>query len=127
MKSVICECMLFKPPFLVTGIGDTAAPISLFQGYQLLSHNNAVSVPIYQTAAFGLGDSYRADRLFSFSEDGPIYTRLSNPTETTHVELTLDQRELVGLGTDTIRLSLGLESPKDFIADLEQAFKEVFG
>ncbi len=49
-------------------------------GYRADQHNNAVSVPIYQTAAFALGDSYRADRLFSFSEDDPIYTRLSNPT-----------------------------------------------
>jgi O-acetylhomoserine (thiol)-lyase len=49
-------------------------------GYNAAQHNNAVSVPIYQTAAFALGDSYRADRLFSFSEDDPIYTRLSNPT-----------------------------------------------
>lgn len=49
-------------------------------GYRSDQHNNAVSVPIYQTTAFTLGDSYRADRLFSFSEDDPIYTRLSNPT-----------------------------------------------
>lgn len=49
-------------------------------GYRADRHNNAVSVPIYQTAAFALGDSYRADRLFSFSEEDPIYTRLSNPT-----------------------------------------------
>lgn len=49
-------------------------------GYEASQHNNAVSVPIYQTAAFTLGDSYRADRLFSFSEEDPIYTRLSNPT-----------------------------------------------
>lgn len=49
-------------------------------GYRAEEHNNAVSVPIYQTTAFALGDSYRADRLFSFSEGDPIYTRLSNPT-----------------------------------------------
>ncbi|MDR2176055.1 MAG: aminotransferase class V-fold PLP-dependent enzyme [Synergistaceae bacterium] len=49
-------------------------------GYRAEEHNNAVSVPIYQTTAFALGDSYRADRLFSFSELDPIYTRLSNPT-----------------------------------------------
>jgi O-acetylhomoserine (thiol)-lyase len=49
-------------------------------GYHADQHNNAVSVPIYQTTAFALGDSFRADRLFSFSEDDPIYTRLSNPT-----------------------------------------------
>ncbi|ADY55736.1 O-acetylhomoserine sulfhydrolase [Syntrophobotulus glycolicus DSM 8271] len=49
-------------------------------GYRPEQHNYAVSVPIYQTAAFALGDSYRADRLFSFMESDPIYTRLSNPT-----------------------------------------------
>ncbi len=49
-------------------------------GYHAEQHNYAVSVPIYQTTAFALSDSYRADRLFSFSEDAPIYTRLSNPT-----------------------------------------------
>ena len=54
--------------------------IKVHGGYSPERHNNAVSVPIYQTTAFALGDSYRADRLFSFSEDDPIYTRLSNPT-----------------------------------------------
>lgn len=49
-------------------------------GYRAAEHNHAVSVPIYQTTAFDLGDSYRADRLFSFSDEDPIYTRLSNPT-----------------------------------------------
>ncbi len=49
-------------------------------GYRAEQHNNAVSVPIYQTTAFTLGDSYRADKLFSFEGDDPIYTRLSNPT-----------------------------------------------
>lgn len=49
-------------------------------GYDPSEHNHSVSVPIYQTTAFTLGDSYRADRLFSFSENDPIYTRLSNPT-----------------------------------------------
>ncbi|GHU84820.1 O-acetylhomoserine aminocarboxypropyltransferase [Spirochaetia bacterium] len=48
-------------------------------GYNAEQYNNAVSVPIYQTTAFALGDSYRADKLFSFSGDDPIYTRLSNP------------------------------------------------
>ncbi|MDR2163345.1 MAG: aminotransferase class V-fold PLP-dependent enzyme [Clostridiales Family XIII bacterium] len=49
-------------------------------GYNPSDHRNAVSVPIYQTTAYELGDSYRADRLFAFEEDDPIYTRLSNPT-----------------------------------------------
>lgn len=49
-------------------------------GYDPKEHNNAVSVPIYQTAAFELGDTDRAAKLFSFSEASPIYTRIGNPT-----------------------------------------------
>jgi O-acetylhomoserine (thiol)-lyase len=49
-------------------------------GYNPKEHNYAVSVPIYQTASFDLGDTGRADRLFSFSELGYLYTRVGNPT-----------------------------------------------
>jgi O-acetylhomoserine (thiol)-lyase len=49
-------------------------------GYRPEDHNHAVSVPIYQTTSYTLGDSYRADRLFAFEDEDPIYTRLSNPT-----------------------------------------------
>ncbi|AND84748.1 aminotransferase class I/II-fold pyridoxal phosphate-dependent enzyme [Clostridium tyrobutyricum] len=49
-------------------------------GYDSSKHNHSVSVPIYETAAFDLGSTDRAKRLFSFSEPGFIYTRLSNPT-----------------------------------------------
>jgi O-acetylhomoserine (thiol)-lyase len=54
--------------------------LKVHAGYHSEQHNNAVSVPIYQTTAFSLGDSYRADRLFAFEDEDPIYTRLSNPT-----------------------------------------------
>jgi O-acetylhomoserine (thiol)-lyase len=38
------------------------------------------AVPIYQNAAFELGDFDRGIGLFSFAEDGPSYGRYSNPT-----------------------------------------------
>jgi O-acetylhomoserine (thiol)-lyase len=73
-------------------------------GYDPTQHNNAVSVPIYQTTAFALGDSYRTDRLFSFSEDDPIYSRLSNPT------VDVLEKRLTALhgGAGTIALSSGM-------------------
>jgi O-acetylhomoserine (thiol)-lyase len=40
--------------------------------------------------------------------------------------LTNEQREITGLVPETIRLSLGLETPADLIADLEQAFSRAF-
>jgi len=49
-------------------------------GYNPAEHNNAVSVPIYQTAAFDFGSIERGLRLFSYQELGFIYTRIGNPT-----------------------------------------------
>lgn len=49
-------------------------------GYHSEEHNYAVSVPIYQTAAFDLGDLDRARRLWTGNEKGGIYSRISNPT-----------------------------------------------
>lgn len=57
---------------------------------------------------------------------GDARSLIINPAQTTHVELTEEQRLLVGLEVSTIRLSLGLESPKDLIEDLQQAFDSVF-
>ena len=49
-------------------------------GYNPSEHNNAVSVPIYQTAAFEVGDAERFDRLKSMTELGYLYSRIGNPT-----------------------------------------------
>lgn len=54
--------------------------IKIRGGYNSKEHNHSVSVPIYETAAFDLGSTERAGKLFSFSELGFIYSRLSNPT-----------------------------------------------
>ncbi|WP_236895613.1 O-acetylhomoserine aminocarboxypropyltransferase/cysteine synthase family protein [Clostridium beijerinckii] len=49
-------------------------------GYNPKEHNDAVSVPIYATASFEVGEAERFDRLASLSEEGFIYSRLGNPT-----------------------------------------------
>ena len=49
-------------------------------GYNPREHNYAVSVPIYQTASFELGDTDRVERLLRFKEDGYLYSRMGNPT-----------------------------------------------
>ncbi len=49
-------------------------------GYNPKEHQNSIAVPIYQTAAFDLGDTARVDRLLSFTEFGWLYTRIGNPT-----------------------------------------------
>ncbi|MDR0499984.1 MAG: aminotransferase class I/II-fold pyridoxal phosphate-dependent enzyme [Coriobacteriales bacterium] len=49
-------------------------------GYNPTEHNHAVSVPIYQTTAYSLETAARADAMFAFEDEDPLYTRLSNPT-----------------------------------------------
>jgi O-acetylhomoserine (thiol)-lyase len=65
--------------------------------------------------------------LFSYQANiGDARSLIINPAQTTHIELTREQRELCGLLPETIRLSLGLETATDLIADLEQAFARAF-
>lgn len=73
-------------------------------GYSSEDHFNAVNTPIYQTAAFDLGDIDRARRLWTGSESGGIYTRVGNPTVSV-----LEQRiaELDG-GTAAIGVASGM-------------------
>lgn len=52
----------------------------LHAGYDPSDHCHAKTVPIYQTAAFELGDFERCERLFSYEEEGDSYVRFSNPT-----------------------------------------------
>lgn len=49
-------------------------------GYDPAEHFRSKAVPIYQTAAFELGDFDRCGRLFSYEEAGHSYVRFSNPT-----------------------------------------------
>ena len=49
-------------------------------GYDPAEHGGSVQVPIYQTAAFDLGDPERVERLLGFEERGFTYSRMGNPT-----------------------------------------------
>jgi len=49
-------------------------------GYNPAEHNNSIQVPIYQTAAFDLVSTERAERIINFEELGYVYTRVGNPT-----------------------------------------------
>lgn len=52
----------------------------LHAGYNPEEHGRSKAVPVYQTAAFELGDYDRCLRLFEYKEDGDSYGRYSNPT-----------------------------------------------
>ena len=52
---------------------------------------------------------------------GDAKSLIIHPASTTHRQLTDEQRIAAGAGPDVIRLSIGIETVEDIIADLEQA------
>jgi cystathionine beta-lyase/cystathionine gamma-synthase len=55
---------------------------------------------------------------------GGLETLLTHPPSTTHADLDPEFRRRIGISDGFIRISVGLESARDIIADLEQAFAE---
>jgi O-acetylhomoserine (thiol)-lyase len=52
---------------------------------------------------------------------GDTRSLILHPASTTHRQLSDEQRLAAGAGPDVIRLSIGLETASDLIADLDQA------
>ena len=52
---------------------------------------------------------------------GDTRSLVIHPASTTHRQLTDEQRTAAGAGNDVIRLSVGIETVADLIADLDQA------
>jgi O-acetylhomoserine (thiol)-lyase len=78
---------------------------------------------------FGVKGGYEAGiavvervRLFShLANIGDTRSLILHPASTTHRQLSDEQREAAGAGPEVIRLSVGLETVADLIADLDQA------
>ncbi len=78
---------------------------------------------------FGLKDGYQAGvrlvegvNLWShLANVGDTRSLVIHPASTTHRQLTDEQRTAAGAGNDVIRLSVGIETVADLIADLDQA------
>jgi len=56
---------------------------------------------------------------------GTSRTIATHPASHTHFPMTPEERESAGIYDGLIRLSIGLEDPKDIIADLEQALDKL--
>ena len=82
---------------------------------------------------FGLEGGYEAGlkfvdevRLFShLANIGDTRSLILHPASTTHRQLTPEQQEAAGAGPDVVRLSIGIETLDDIIADLDQALSKV--
>jgi cystathionine beta-lyase/cystathionine gamma-synthase len=56
---------------------------------------------------------------------GDSRSLMTHPASTTHAGLTAETREAMGVGEGMLRLSVGLEDPRDVIDDLDQALTKV--
>ena len=56
---------------------------------------------------------------------GAVESLIEHPASMTHSELTPEEREKAGIKEGLIRLSVGLEDPKDLINDLSQALNKI--
>jgi len=61
-------------------------------------------------------------RIFShLANIGDTRSLIIHPASTTHRQMTDEERVKAGAGSEVVRLSVGIEDPKDLIADLDQA------
>ena len=56
---------------------------------------------------------------------GSVSTLAGPPRTTSHVELTEEQRRLLGIPESLIRYSVGIENPEDLIHDLDSALNSL--
>jgi O-acetylhomoserine (thiol)-lyase len=65
-------------------------------------------------------------KLFShLANVGDAKSLIIHPATTTHSQLSSEELVRAGIGPDFVRLSIGIESIEDIIADLDQALSEV--
>jgi cystathionine beta-lyase/cystathionine gamma-synthase len=65
----------------------------------------------------------RALRVFACAESlGGVESLAEHPAIMTHASLPSEARRALGIGDALIRLSIGLEDPRDLLADLERGF-----
>ena len=82
---------------------------------------------------FGLKGGYEAGirlvesvELFShLANVGDTRSLILHPASTTHRQLSPEDRTKSGAGDDVIRISIGIETVDDLIADLDQAFAQL--
>jgi cystathionine beta-lyase/cystathionine gamma-synthase len=78
----------------------------------------------FELAEGGVAASTVADRLRLFAlapSLGGVESLITQPCTTTHHGLSAEERARRGISDGMLRLSIGLEDPKDLIADLHQA------
>ena len=65
-----------------------------------------------------------ATKLFTLAESlGGVESLAELPSEMTHGSVPAEERALLGIGDDLIRLSVGIEEGEDLVRDIESALE----
>lgn len=104
--------------------------------YVGLENHPQYEVSKKQASGFGAMISFEVDceetaictlehlKIIQFAESlGGVETLMTYPMLQTHADVPKEEREAKGINEKLLRLSIGLESKDDIIADLDQAFK----
>jgi len=68
-----------------------------------------------------------ASKLFVLAESlGGVESLAELPAQMTHGSIPPAEREILGIGDNLIRLSVGVEDPEDLVHDVEQALEAAF-
>ena len=55
---------------------------------------------------------------------GGVETTVSYPEITSHRSMSAEERAALGIGSGTVRVSVGIEDPDDIVADFAQALSQ---
>ena len=99
--------------------GEGRCERGMFGGSALLKDTPPGFEPILASTVSRMVES--VELLSHLANIGDTRSLIIHPASTTHRQLTEEQRVAAGAGPDVVRLSIGLETIDDIIADLAQA------
>lgn len=69
---------------------------------------------------------FRQFKVFTLAESlGAVESLIESPALMTHFSVPPEQRKILGIEDNFIRISTGIEDLKDLIEDLKQAFEKI--
>ncbi|HEV7330036.1 MAG TPA: PLP-dependent aspartate aminotransferase family protein [Flavisolibacter sp.] len=93
---------------------------------QATGFGGVVSFTLKEDTAEAATQFVTATKLFHLAESlGGVKSLVSHPAAMTHKSIPAEKRRASGVADSLVRLSVGLEEPKDLVADLEKAFSSI--
>ena len=88
--------------------------VVIHEGYDSKLHSGSLAVPLYQTSTFEFETAKQGENRFSGVEEGPIYSRLGNPT----VRVLEDRMTALENGEGTLAFGSGMAAVSSILVHL---------